>query len=67
MASTELRRYMDECLWAATKAASQEERKSLLQLAQTWHAAATNLEASEALAKESHDGERRNTQQGREP
>jgi hypothetical protein len=50
-ASTEYRRYMDECLRAAAKAASQEERKSLLQLAQTWHAAATNLAASEALAK----------------
>jgi hypothetical protein len=31
--------------FTAAKAASDEERKSLLQLAQIWHQAATNLEA----------------------
>jgi hypothetical protein len=54
--SVEYRQYMDECLRAAAKASSEEERNSLLQLAQTWHEAATNLEASNGLA--SHDGER---------
>jgi hypothetical protein len=42
--ATQYRQYMDECLRAAAKAKSDEERKSLLQLAQTWHEAATNLE-----------------------
>ena len=42
---TDYRLYMDECLRAAAKATSNEERKSLLQLAQTWHEAATRLEA----------------------
>ena len=43
--SIEYRRYMDECLRAAAKARSDEERRSLLQLAQTWHEA-INLGAS---------------------
>src|SRR5437588_12290312 len=49
--SIEYRRYMDECLRAAAKARSDEERWSLLQLAQTWHEA-INLEASAALVKQ---------------
>ncbi len=48
--SVEYRQYMDECLRAAAKAKSAEERKSLLQLAQTWHRAATSLEASDKVA-----------------
>jgi hypothetical protein len=51
--SIEYRKYMDECLRAAAKAASEDERKSLLQLAQTWHEAASNLEASTGLMEES--------------
>jgi hypothetical protein len=50
--SLEYRRYMDECLRAAAKAKSEEERRSLLQLAQTWHEA-INLEASAELVKQS--------------
>ena len=50
--SNEYRKYMDECLRAAAKAASEDERQSLLQLAQTWHEAATNLEASAGLMEE---------------
>ena len=49
--SGEYRQYMDECLRAAAKATSEEERNSLLRLAQTWHEAATSLEASTSLAK----------------
>ena len=48
--SLEYRRYMDECLRAAAKAKSEEKRRSLLQLAQTWHEA-INLEASAELVK----------------
>jgi hypothetical protein len=51
--SIQYRQYMKECLRSAAKASSPEERKSLLQLAQTWHEAATNLETSARLAKES--------------
>jgi hypothetical protein len=47
--SAEYRRYMDECLRAAAKAKSDKERKSLLQLAQTWHQAAISLEQGLAL------------------
>jgi hypothetical protein len=53
--SIEYRRYMDECLRAAAKAASDEERKSLLQLAQIWHQSATNLEARAGLVEENDD------------
>jgi hypothetical protein len=42
--SVEYRRYMDECLRAAAKARLDEERRSLLQLAHTWHEA-INVEA----------------------
>ena len=48
----EYRQYMDECLRAAAKATSEEERKSLLRLAQTWHRAATSLETSVKVAEE---------------
>ena len=50
--SVEYRQYMDECLRAAAKATSEEERKSLLRLAQTWHRAATSLETSVKVAEE---------------
>jgi len=50
--SVEYRQYMNECLRAAAKAKSVEERKSLLQLAQTWHRAATSLEVSKEVADE---------------
>jgi hypothetical protein len=50
--SIEYRRYMDECLRAAAKARSDEERRSLLQLAQTWHEA-INLEARTEMVKQS--------------
>jgi hypothetical protein len=63
--SVEYRQYMDECLRAAAKATSEEERKALLRLAQTWHRAATSLETSvqvveelaEALGRESEPKE----------
>jgi hypothetical protein len=42
------RQYMDECLRAAAEAKSAEERRSLLQLAQTWHRAAISLQANVA-------------------
>ena len=56
--SIEYRKYMDECLRAAARAASEDERKSLLQLAQTWHEAASNLEASGWAHGREPDGER---------
>ena len=58
--SGEYRQYMDECLRAAAKATSEEERNSLLRLAQTWHA--TSLEASTSLAKKASFGARLRTQ-----
>ena len=63
--SVEYRQYMDECLCAAAKASSEEERNSLLQLAQTWHEAATNLEASMGWRVMTVSA--RDTQQGQEP
>jgi hypothetical protein len=50
--SVECRRYMDDGLRAAAKARSEEERRSLLQLGQTWHEA-INLETSADLVKQS--------------
>src|SRR5271166_4237697 len=50
--SVECRRYMDDGLCAAAKARSEEERRSLLQLGQTWHEA-INLETSADLVKQS--------------
>jgi hypothetical protein len=44
---------------------SEEERNSLLQLAQTWHEAATNLEASMGWRVMTVSA--RDTQQGQEP
>jgi hypothetical protein len=46
------RQYMDECLRAAAEAKSAEERTSLLQLAQTWHRAATSPQAIDKVAEE---------------
>ena len=63
--SIEYRRYMDECLRAAAKARSDEERRSLLQLAQTWHEA-INLEASAALVKQNVTVSVRHTEQVQE-
>jgi hypothetical protein len=54
--SVQYREYMAECLRAAAKAKSAEERASLLQLAQTWHRAATRLEASASWAEETRQG-----------
>ena len=64
--SIEYRKYMDECLRAAAKAASEDERKSLLQLAQTWHEAASNLEASAGL-EESLTVSAQDSHQAQEP
>lgn len=63
--SIEYRRYMDECLRAAAKARSDEERRSLLQLAQTWHEA-INLEASAELVKQNVTVSAPHTQQAQE-
>jgi hypothetical protein len=57
---------MDECLRAAAKARSDEERRSLLQLAQTWHEA-INLEASAELVKQNVTVSAPHTQQAQEP
>ncbi|MEA3071790.1 MAG: hypothetical protein QOD29_3236 [Alphaproteobacteria bacterium] len=65
--SIEYRKYMDECLRAAAKAASEDERKSLLQLAQTWHEAASNLEASAGLMEESLTVSAQDSHQAQEP
>jgi hypothetical protein len=65
--SIEYRKYMDECLRAAAKAASETERKSLLQLAQTWHEAATNLEAGAGLMEESVTLSAQDSHQAQEP
>ena len=66
--SGEYRQYMGECLRAAAKAKSAEERKSLLQLAQTWHRAATSLEASdEVLEQTAHGLERGSKVEERQP
>jgi hypothetical protein len=57
---------MDECLRAAAKARSDEERRSLLQLAQTWHEA-INLEASAEVVKQSVTVSAPHTQRAQEP
>ena len=57
--SGEYRQYMGECLRAAAKAKSAEERKSLLQLAQTWHRAATSLETSDEVLEQTAHGLKR--------
>ena len=59
------RRYMDECLRAAAKARSDEERRSILQLAQTWHEA-INLEASAEVVKQNVTVSAPHTQQAQE-
>jgi hypothetical protein len=54
--ATQYRQYMDECLRAAAKAKSAEERRSLLELAQTWHQAATRQDAHDILAESQGGG-----------
>jgi hypothetical protein len=50
-----------------SEAASEDERKSLLQLAQTWHEAASNLEASAGLMEESLTVSAQDSHQAQEP
>ena len=63
--SIEYRRYMDECVRAAAKAMSEEERRSLLQLAQTWREA-INLEANADVVKQSVTVSAPHTQQAQD-
>jgi hypothetical protein len=51
----EFRRYLDEALHSADKAATPEQRAAFLQIARTWHEAALAAERSMGLVAESRD------------
>jgi hypothetical protein len=51
----EFRRYLDEALHLADKAATLEQRAAFLQMAKTWHEAALEAERSMGLVAESRD------------
>ena len=53
--ASEYRHYLDECLRWAAEARSDEERKSFLQLAKTWHEAAIRLERSLGRVRDSSE------------